>query len=265
VAHEKETNESGNGGSGWSSRNSRRESSAELRGGGGMPGDSPDFVAPQTGTVEQDRPGGKERANPEDGTARTGPGHGEGQNGALCELADEELLRRLQVSCDELAFQVLYRRHTSRLIHMLTFSYSLDEQDARDIVQETWLYLSRKIRHLACPCNVVALLQQAARHGALNFLRKQRRCELWEPGEFDAFEGQSAVCRSLIIGDFWDEVKSCVTPAEYNLLILRYVECCDYAQVARQEGVPVGTVKQRLHRVRKKLAASKDFLNLFLV
>jgi RNA polymerase sigma factor (sigma-70 family) len=224
-----------------------------------MRGDSPDSLASPTGAVEQDRPGGKKPANPEDGTTKPGSGHREGQNGAFSELGDEDLLRRFQDSCDDFAFDVLYQRHTPPVIHMLIFSYSLNEQDAKDIMQETWIYFLRKIPHLAFPCNVGALLQKAARHGALNFLLKQRRCDLRDPLHFDAFEGQSAVCRTLRSGDLWNAVKSYVTPTEYRVLDLHFSEGLKYAEISHLQGVPSSTVKWHAREGCRKLRARKIF------
>ncbi|HEY0154034.1 MAG TPA: sigma factor, partial [Longimicrobium sp.] len=56
------------------------------------------------------------------------------------ELADALLLRR-----DEAAFRALYRRHTPRLFQVVLRVLGGAEQDAEDVVQETWIRATERL------------------------------------------------------------------------------------------------------------------------
>lgn len=170
--------------------------------------------------------------------------------------SDESLLRHIQDS-HEGPFRVLYERHV-KWAWMWACEH-VAPGDAWDIVQEAFLYLWKKIPDLIFPCRLQALLRKVIRNLSLNFIRKQKRCRLWDPAEFDLIEEENAVAGQLERLELWRHLEVSLSVHEFRVLTMRFRKGLTYALIAEVEGVPVWTIKRSLYGAVRKLKSSSRF------
>lgn len=108
-------------------------------------------------------------------------------------------------------------------------------------------------------------LLQITRNEAFRVAARRRRRELAEVHEPDSDQPaaelavESPIERALT-AVATKQALSALGPDERNLIRLRYVEDLTQGQVADALGVPEGTVKVRLHRVRARLRGTASDL-----
>ena len=132
------------------------------------------------------------------------------------------------------------------------------EEDAWDVLQETWLNVFRRLATVAEPRAFAAFLYAAARNAALAHLRRRDSREALlasidppddgvEEPEFGADEA-AAVHRGL----------DRLSLAHREALTLFFLRELPIEQIAAVVGVPVGTVKSRLHHAKRALRAALE-------
>jgi RNA polymerase sigma-70 factor (ECF subfamily) len=167
---------------------------------------------------------------------------------------DEDLVRRCREG-DRSAFGVLMERHERR-IYNLALRMTGREEDARDATQDAFLTALRKISSFRGEAAFTTWLHRVAVNACYDLLRKRARSPLLDqlpehepepPPSADHADGTDLavdVQRALL------EV-----PEDFRAaMILHDVQDLPYEEVATILGVPVGTVKSRLHRGRVALA-----------
>lgn len=171
---------------------------------------------------------------------------------------DDALLAAIATR-DERALRVLYDRHAPwiavRLRRLLAASA------VEDVLQETFLAVWNGASSYRQSGEVGAWLWGIARRQAANWARKHHRPELALDllGERPGYEVDPAdeVIRRHEIG----RALASVGPAgSMNERIARkaLVEDRSLADIAADMDIPVGTVKSRLHRIRKTLQALRE-------
>src|SRR5688572_226224 len=93
---------------------------------------------------------------------------------ALPTQTDRELVEAVVVNGDERAFRELYRRHTPRL-YQLVLRLVESEQDAEDIVQETWIRASEAAGNFRWESAFATWLTGIAVNRFRELLRKRNR------------------------------------------------------------------------------------------
>jgi RNA polymerase sigma-70 factor (ECF subfamily) len=157
---------------------------------------------------------------------------------------------------DDQALAALLRRHEARLGQ---FPRQLVESRAlaEDLLQEVFETAHRCRGLLAAPPSAEAWLFAAARHRALNALRRRRRAaaalaRLAGRGrETDARDPAEALAvRDLLLRT--------LDPDDRMLVVLRYVHGFDAAELARMTDRSPDAVRQRLSRARRRLLAAYE-------
>ncbi len=167
--------------------------------------------------------------------------------------------------------QKLFEREFYPLIDALyNFAYrlTLDEDDAKDLVQETYLKAFRFINSYHEGTNAKAWLFRILKNSFINDYRKISK----EPNKVDYEEieqaynaedagySQAADLRTEMFGNMLgDEVSDALNslPVDYRLIILLCdVEGFTYEEIAKIINIPIGTVRSRLHRARILLKES---------
>ncbi len=167
---------------------------------------------------------------------------------------DEDLVRRF-LEGDRAAFGVLAERHEGR-VYNLALRMTGREEDARDATQEAFLTALRKLSSFRGEAAFTTWLHRVTVNACYDLLRKRRRSPLLDrvpdhepepppvPDHADQTDFSIDVQRALL------EV-----PEDFRVvMILHDVQDLPHEQVAAILGVPVGTVKSRLHRGRLALA-----------
>ena len=164
------------------------------------------------------------------------------------ETADGALVERSQGG-EAAAYEDLYRRHreaVARTIYLVV----RDLDAAQDLTQEAFTVGWRDIGRLRDPARFRAWVTGIG----LNLARRRwRRREVpigaivrsSEPAEPDERLSIGTALRRLPI-------------AQRAVIVLRFYVDLDEAEIARTLGIPVGTVKSRLSRARRRLAAGLE-------
>ena len=167
---------------------------------------------------------------------------------------DAELMAALR-DADTSAFDTLYRRHRDWVVRM-AMRITGDEADALDVLQEAFLYLLRKAPDLEARARFSTLLFPIVRHVAL--ARRRNRIgsvaapePTVEPADTARHEELVAVLAGLPV-------------EQRETVLLRFVDGLSVAEVAMRLGVPVGTVKWRLHEALERLREDPRARHYFL-
>lgn len=163
-------------------------------------------------------------------------------------LYERVLVLRCQVG-DEAAFAELVERWTPRLRYYLR--RMLDGPDADDVLQDVWLDVHRGLGRLSEVGAFPAWLFRLARDRVYRLLRRRRRTEplldLDPPATDDGpeFSAEDATrIHAALAG---------LPPEQREVVVLRYVQGMSYDDIAAVVGVPVGTVRSRLHYAKRTL------------
>jgi RNA polymerase sigma factor (sigma-70 family) len=169
-------------------------------------------------------------------------------------VTDARLLEEFVSRRDEVAFRVLVRRHGPMVLGVCR-RVLRHRQDAEDALQATFLVLARKAAALGRREQLAAWLYGVAYRTALDARRRSSRQRARErqvqdvPHPTVEPEGHWPDLRPVL-----DEELSRL-PDKYRLpLVLCDLEGRTRREVARQLGVPVGTLSNRLAAARQALA-----------
>ena len=168
---------------------------------------------------------------------------------------------------DKTAFAALIGRYQKPLFAYLG-KMTLPQAIAEEIAQET-IIRAWQAKETFDPerASISTWLFTIARRLALNELdRASRRFEvsgqssatsddyptLDEHVDDQQLNPQETLQRSEVKQALWQALKT-LSPHDRSLLALAYLKDLEFAAIAEIEGIPVGTVKSRLHRMRQQL------------
>lgn len=129
-----------------------------------------------------------------------------------------------------------------------------NEADAWNLLQETWMKTIRSLHQLRDPKNLAAWLYGIARRSSMSHLRTKYSeamrlddaadpTDIEDAGELPAFEDAEQVHCGL----------SKLSIPHRDVLTLFFLQDLTLEQIAEVLGLPVGTVKSRLHYARNRL------------
>ncbi|MGO9464053.1 MAG: sigma-70 family RNA polymerase sigma factor [Isosphaeraceae bacterium] len=177
--------------------------------------------------------------------------------GVAADLSDRQLLERFASRADEsaeLAFTVLVERHGPMVLRVCRAALR-DEHDAQDAFQAVFLVLVQKARSLWVQDSLgpwlhgVALrVSASARDSAIRRRIHERRHAQLAPRTVPDRGAESDDLGAVV----HEEVGRLPTPYR-TAVVLCDLEGLTHEEAARQLGLPVGTVKSRQARGRKRL------------
>jgi RNA polymerase sigma-70 factor (ECF subfamily) len=185
-------------------------------------------------------------------------------------LTDEELLRRFRDDGNQEAFAALVRRYERELFSYLR-RYLGNAEMAEDVFQATFLQVHLKKEHFEDGRRVRPWLYTIATNQAIDAQRRNRRHRMVSldhrtPGEdsvgalVEMLAGSERTADEQLEGE---EAKEWVREAVDDLpeplraaLVLVYHQGLKYREAADVLGIPVGTVKSRLHTAMLRLNQS---------
>lgn len=184
-------------------------------------------------------------------------------NPATPDSDDRALVARAQQG-DADAFETLVRKYYQRLYRVLAVQLG-NEEDARDVLQETFLRAFRHLKAFRGDCSFYSWLYRIARNAAVDTIRRRRQAgrtrsleALREATGAEATDGNPDVLPSHGIDTAERQrlVRDAIArlPDEFRtVLVLRELDGMSYEEIAEAIGHPVGTVRSRLHRARAHL------------
>lgn len=160
--------------------------------------------------------------------------------------------------------------HQEMIPHMsLLYNYSLrltnNEDDAKDLIQDTYLKAYRFIDKYERGTNAKAWLFRILKNSFINNYRKSSRepeqVEYNEVEEFvDMLKDDSAPVTDMrrdmydnMLGDDVVRAMESLNEESRTIIILSDLEEMTYEEIAEILEIPLGTVRSRLHRARKMM------------
>ena len=150
-------------------------------------------------------------------------------------------------------------------MYNFAFRLTMDEDDAKDLVQDTYMKAYRFINSFQKGTNSKAWLYRILKNSFINEYRKKSK----EPAKVDyqeiegyynsenVDENQTTDLRQETVKDMiGDEVSNALNSLAVDfrtVIILCDIEGFTYEEMARILDIPIGTVRSRLHRARNLL------------
>ncbi|MEZ4648438.1 MAG: sigma-70 family RNA polymerase sigma factor [Candidatus Eisenbacteria bacterium] len=161
-------------------------------------------------------------------------------------------------SRDPEAVRDLFRTH-----HGMVFRFVRRECGSRDEAEELTARVFFRVIDSAFEFRGTTAMLPAYLFGvARNVIRENRRdVARWIPMEDAVTSVQPAAHDLVQVEDEWSRLReavACLRPEEQEVLHLRFVEGFPLARVASAMGLPVGTVKSHIHRLRVKLRGVRE-------
>ena len=171
--------------------------------------------------------------------------------------ADEELARAF-AGGDDAAFDELVRRYRNR-VYGICLRYFGNPSDAEDATQETFVALLRRGATYSGAAAFSTWLYRVATNACNDIARKRSRRPRPSGRDVDTLGERADPDDQLAareLGVELEQALAALDPDHRQAVVLHDVAGLPYADVAARLGVPVGTVKSRVHRGHARLAAA---------
>ncbi len=176
-------------------------------------------------------------------------------------IPDKDILFRI-INDDLEAFEILVDKYKNRLINFV-FRFVKDFDVAEDIVQETFLRVFKHRHNYKAIANFSTWIFTIAGNLAKSELRRRKRWKFLSVDAINETETRfelpdhgikpdRATSVSILDENIQQSIDSLQNKYKESL-ILRDIEGMSYKKIAEITKVPVGTVKSRVNRARKKL------------
>jgi len=183
----------------------------------------------------------------------SGPHHAGRTGGtAPTERSDAQLIERF-LAGDGAAFTALVDRHQRR-VYNLAYRMLGREEDAKDATQEAFLSALRKLSTFRGQAAFTTWMHRVTVNSCYDILRRRRREPL--PTDQEDHPPVPAADPAGSVASAVDVQRALLgVPEEFRSVVVMH-DALDmsYEDVAEALGIPVGTVKARLHRGRVALA-----------
>ena len=165
-------------------------------------------------------------------------------------FSDQDLIAAMN-SGNEAAFEALYYRYREWVISLARKFTGCDSQ-ANDVLQETFLYFLRKFPGFVLTSQLKTFLYPAVKNHALNSISKVSKFQTGNDGQDFLNNLTAPTCIPGSGADF-DAVLADLSEDHKEVLMLRFVDGLSMAEIAEAVGIPLGTVKSRLHHALSRL------------
>jgi RNA polymerase sigma-70 factor (ECF subfamily) len=156
----------------------------------------------------------------------------------------------------EAAFEEAVRSLKDR-VHAYAALMLRDAEEARDVTQEALVRLWENWGRVDCDGRRLWLLR-TAHNLCIDRLRKRKvRREVDDetllPGQPDPGPGPGRLAWAGELGSALERCLGSLTEVDRAVVVLREVQGMTYEEIATTLGLPMGTLKARLHRARERL------------
>jgi RNA polymerase sigma-70 factor (ECF subfamily) len=177
-----------------------------------------------------------------------------GARSASKQTTDEDLVVAIAAR-NRIAMQLLYARHNVR-VYRFVLSMIHNEASAEDVVSETFFDVWQQAGRFEGRSKVSTWLMSIARHKALTALRSRQHDQIEDYAEIMADHADTPEA-AMQKADQTAMVRAALgqlTPAHREIINLVYYQEKKIEEVAEILGIPLNTVKTRMHYARKRLA-----------
>lgn len=163
--------------------------------------------------------------------------------------SDEELVEAANHG-DSAAFEALYYRYRD-WVSALAYRFTGNHDDALDVLQETFLYLLKKFPGFQLTSRMTTFLYPAVKNLSIARRQKSRRFVAeQEPLEDRA---QQAAPSPGSVRSELATVMARLSEEHREVVLMRFVDDMSLEDIAQSLGIPLGTVKSRLHHALGEL------------
>jgi RNA polymerase sigma factor (sigma-70 family) len=155
---------------------------------------------------------------------------------------------------DQNEFSLAANRHASSL-HSHAMRFTRDEDEAKDLVQDTLLKGIRFCNNFDQGTNIKGWLYVIMRNTFINNYRKEQKRQELITTEEDLSSAhliksaaRNASESKFMMGDIQKALDS--IPNTYSIPFQRYFEGYKYEEISAEMGIPLGTVKTHIHQAR---------------
>ena len=174
---------------------------------------------------------------------------------------DQELIAALNAG-DASAFDALYYRYRDWVVR-LAYRFTRDRDDALDALQDTFAYLARKFPGFVLTASMTTFLYPVVKNSAIAIRRKRRRLVTGseESIEVPVVESTDPESSRQALA----QVLARIAEPSREVLLMRFVDGLKLDEIAAALGVPVGTVKSRMHNALEALRGDERTRRYFEV
>lgn len=168
------------------------------------------------------------------------------------EEVDDQALVAAANRGEHAAFEALYLRHRDWAVG-LAYRFTGNREDALDVLQEAFSYFWGKFPGFTLQSTVRSFLYPAIRNRSLDLLRRRSK------ENFTKTQSPEPVSMPGGGSDFEDRIAG-LGDRLREVVRMRFVREMKLDEIAAALGVPVGTVKSRLHNALRQLRDTrKDY------
>jgi len=157
------------------------------------------------------------------------------------------------------AFERLYHRYRD-WVYRLAWRFTGNQQDALDVVQETFVYLLKKFPGFRLTASMTTFLYPVVKHLSLNVRRKRTAGPLDET----AFEEVPAPASPESSRAELAAAMASLPSEQREVVLMRFVDGMGLEEIAASLHIPLGTAKSRLHNALRKLRDDPRTRDYFL-
>jgi RNA polymerase sigma-70 factor (ECF subfamily) len=169
---------------------------------------------------------------------------------------------------DEEAFAALVQEHSRRVFH-LAFRMMRNEQDAEDVVQETFLRAYRQIAQFQAKADFGTWLYRITANCAIDAMRTrqqrmQKRCDALDEQTIDlaaGTPGPERLAQSAQLEQIVSTALDTLTPTERAAFTLRHHEGRSIDEICRSLSLGKSAAKHAVFRAVRKLRLALRSLN----
>lgn len=183
------------------------------------------------------------------------------------ELENEELVEEEAREVTPEQLEVFNKELMPQINALYNFAFHLtyNEEDANDLVQETYLKAFRFIDKYVSGTNAKAWLFKILKNAFINQYRKKSKrpqqvdyeeIATYQDSEEGSYTDFTDLRQEIFEGMMGDEITIAINslPVDFRTVILLCdIEGFTYEEIAKIIDIPIGTVRSRLHRARNML------------
>jgi RNA polymerase sigma-70 factor (ECF subfamily) len=172
---------------------------------------------------------------------------------AVHEPSDRTLARAVVGQGDEASFRTLYRRHTPSLYPFVLRMMGGAEEDAEDVIQDTWVRAVRGLPGFRWESSFRTWLLGIGLNRARELLRKRQR-ERRGVGLPEAGRDPPPLADRMDL----ERAIACLPDGYRTVLVLHDVEGFTHPEISERLDIAVGTSRSQLHHARRTLRTMLD-------
>lgn len=168
--------------------------------------------------------------------------------------ADRDLVARV-LGGDDLAFEYLFNRYRDA-IHRLFVQRLGGTNDADDLLQETFIKVYINLHRYSADYTFGQWVYTIARNTFVDFVRRRQEDLPIDERIASPVSNVPTPEESVINLQQRSQIEHCLerlAPNYRQLILMRFFEEYSYEEIAAKLGLPMGTVKTRIHRAREQM------------